>query len=79
VATGGSGFKVANMLRRGNGNVIEEDRSTGQTTEREGHVGTLGSVQLVLGHLVGRGIRRGPATTLHNLRSSAHCRCLGLD
>jgi hypothetical protein len=34
------------MLRRGNGNVIEEDRRAGPTTEREGHVGTLGSIHL---------------------------------
>jgi hypothetical protein len=38
--------KVTNMLRRGNGNVIEEDRRAGPTTEREGNVGTLSSVHL---------------------------------
>jgi hypothetical protein len=37
------GFQVAKILRRGNGNVIEEDRPK---TEREGHVGTLGSIHL---------------------------------
>jgi hypothetical protein len=36
--------KVANRLRRGN--VIEEDRRAGPTTELEGHVGTLGSIHL---------------------------------
>jgi hypothetical protein len=38
--------KVANMLRRGNGNVIKEHRRAGPTTECEGHVGTLGSIHL---------------------------------
>jgi hypothetical protein len=38
--------KVANMLRRGNRTVIEEDWSAGPTTEREGHVGTLGFIHL---------------------------------
>jgi hypothetical protein len=36
--------KVANMLRRGNRNVIEEDRRAEPTTVGEGHVGTLGSI-----------------------------------
>jgi hypothetical protein len=39
--------KVANMFRRGNRNIIKEDRGAGPTTEREGHVGTLGSIHLV--------------------------------
>jgi hypothetical protein len=34
------------MLRRGNGNVIEEDRRAGPTTDCEGHVGTFGSIHL---------------------------------
>jgi hypothetical protein len=34
------------MLRRGNGNVIKEERRTGPTTECEGDVGTLGSIHL---------------------------------
>jgi hypothetical protein len=34
------------MVRRGNGNVIEEDRRAGPTKMREGHVGTLGSIHL---------------------------------
>jgi hypothetical protein len=38
--------KVANLLRRGNRNVIEEDRRAGPTTKCEGHVGTLGSIHL---------------------------------
>jgi hypothetical protein len=38
--------KVVNILRRGNRNVIKEDRRAGPTTEREGHVGTLGSIHL---------------------------------
>jgi hypothetical protein len=37
--------KVANLLRRGNGNVRRNWRA-GATTECEGHVGTLGSIHL---------------------------------
>jgi hypothetical protein len=33
--------KVANMLRRGNGNVIKEDRRSGLMTELEGDVGCI--------------------------------------
>jgi hypothetical protein len=34
------------MLGRGNGNVIEDNRRAGSTTESEGHVGTLDSTHL---------------------------------
>jgi hypothetical protein len=60
--------KVANILRRRNGNVIEEDRRAGPTTKREGHVGTLGSIHLVMplptraldtGEMVLKDLRRG--------------------
>jgi hypothetical protein len=38
--------EVVNILRRGNGNDIEEDRMAGPTTERECDTGTLGSFHL---------------------------------
>jgi hypothetical protein len=38
--------KVANLLRRGNRNVIEEDRRAGPPTESECDVSTLGSIHL---------------------------------
>jgi hypothetical protein len=34
------------MLRKGNRNVIEEERKAGPATEYEGHVETLGSIHL---------------------------------
>ena len=38
--------KIANMLGSGDGNVIEENRRAGLTTECEGDVGALGSIHL---------------------------------